>query len=286
MSKSDTIKKYALAQAGAPYVYGATGQPCTPLSRRQQQAQYPKYAEQIAKYCPVLSGKQETCNGCKHKGRLAFDCAQLTRRAAEAAGLSLPSGAKSQYTKGDWAEGGPIDQLKPGKIAMLYRVTADGDVPHTGIALGDGTEVDARSHARGVVHQQIGSYPWTHYKILKGQENADDNKPDPLPVTPVKTTEPLPTIPPKPAGSTRRTLRVIRGLPLQKGEDVMTVQRHLLSLGYSIGAKGADGFFGWDTHRAVLAFQMAAFPTSPADWDGVIGAKTWNALAGKGAVAS
>lgn len=71
-----------------------------------------------------------------------------------------------------------------------------------------------------------------------------------------------------------RTLRVIKGVPLMRGEDVREVQRQLLTRGYSVGPKGADGIYGWDTHRAVLAFQVAAFPANASDWDGVVGART------------
>ena len=58
------------------------------------------------------------------------------------------------------------------------------------------------------------------------------------------------------------------------------MQRRLLELGYSVGVKGADGIYGWDTQRAVLAFQMAAFPASRDDWDGVVGPRTLAKLAG------
>lgn len=75
-----------------------------------------------------------------------------------------------------------------------------------------------------------------------------------------------------------RILRVIRGMPLMRGEDVRTVQVRLVSKGYSVGPKGIDGIFGWDTQKAVRAFQLDAFPASPDDWDGVVGASTLAAL--------
>lgn len=81
-----------------------------------------------------------------------------------------------------------------------------------------------------------------------------------------------------PALPATRTLRVIKGLPLMRGDDVRVVQDALLARGYSVGPTGADGVYGWATQRAVLAYQMAAFPASAADWDGVVGPKTRQAL--------
>lgn len=81
----------------------------------------------------------------------------------------------------------------------------------------------------------------------------------------------------------KRNLRVIKGLPLLRGEDVRQVQERLISLGYSTGPKGADGIYGWDTRGALLAWQMTAFPGNPADWDGIVGPKTWlKLMEGKG----
>lgn len=64
-----------------------------------------------------------------------------------------------------------------------------------------------------------------------------------------------------------------------EGEEVKTLQRLLLALGYemksSSGKKyGADGDFGGATETAVIAFQRA----KGLDDDGVVGKKTWNAL--------
>lgn len=282
MNNKGMIKAYAQRHIGAPYVYGATGQRCTPDYRRARMAQYPSFAEAIQKNCPVLSGRQPTCSGCKHNGRLAFDCAQLTRRAAEAIGLSLPSGSKSQWTKGNWALKGPIADLPSNQEAFLFNVKPDGGVPHTGIALGDGTAVDARGHFYGVMHKPIGSYPWTHFAILRGQTGFEGV---PSPVEPAPPAPPADSaVPSNPATPTppnpKRLLRAIRGSKLQRGPDVLAVQRRLLELGYSVGVKGADGIYGWDTQRAVLAFQMAAFLASRDDWDGVVGPRTLAKLAG------
>ena len=59
-----------------------------------------------------------------------------------------------------------------------------------------------------------------------------------------------------------------------KGNEVKTLQRLLLALGYKMGNYGADGSFGAATEKAVKAFQKDKKLTT----DGVVGIKTWNAL--------
>lgn len=249
MSKNDMIREFVLAQVGRPYIYGATGTICAPKYRQARQVQYPAYAPTIARHCPVLSGRQSTCAGCKWDGMRAYDCAQLTRRAAEAAGLQLPSGAKSQFNGPGWVAGGPIELLPFAQVAFLYRKTADG-IPHTGIYTGDGWVVDARGHAQGVVRTLLHSYKWTDFRVLYGQEL--------VPGVPLLGGEP--EIKPTKKGEVmqlERDLMVVPGQRLMRGQDVLDVQAALLQQGFSVGDKGADGIYGKDTEAAVRDFQAA-----------------------------
>lgn len=59
-----------------------------------------------------------------------------------------------------------------------------------------------------------------------------------------------------------------------KGEQVKTVQRILIALGYDLGKYGADGDFGNATEKAVKAFQTAKKIGN----DGIVGENTWNKL--------
>lgn len=59
-----------------------------------------------------------------------------------------------------------------------------------------------------------------------------------------------------------------------KGNQVKTLQRLLISLGYSCGLAGIDGDFGNGTLNAVKAYQRAKGLTV----DGIVGAATWNKL--------
>ena len=59
-----------------------------------------------------------------------------------------------------------------------------------------------------------------------------------------------------------------------KGKEVKTLQRLLISLGYSCGLSGVDGDFGNGTLNAIKAFQKAKKLTV----DGIVGADSWNAI--------
>lgn len=59
-----------------------------------------------------------------------------------------------------------------------------------------------------------------------------------------------------------------------KGEQVKTIQRLLLALGYSLAPYGVDGDFGSVTDKAVRAFQKA----EGLSVDGIVGKNSWTAL--------
>lgn len=145
---------FALAHVGDGYIWGATGWKCTETRREQQAKQYPEYRKNIMDI------------GAKWDGNMCWDCATFVRACAKAGGVVLPSGATSQWKKGEWGEKGTIDQLPAGKVTMLYREKG-GKMQHTGLYLGDGTVADARGTKYGVLHGEIGKYAWTHYAIPK-----------------------------------------------------------------------------------------------------------------------
>ena len=152
---------FARSKIGQGYIYGARGQTCSAAFRRQQAQQYPDQAQNIL------------VTGAKWDGRPVWDCAQLTRFAAKAAGVELPSGATSQWRKGPWKRKGTIDTLPEGEVVYLYRQKGT-IMQHTGLALGDGTCVHARGTAYGVVHQPVRDYPWTHWASPWEAESAPE----------------------------------------------------------------------------------------------------------------
>lgn len=241
---SALLAAYAADQVGGPYIYGATAQRCTIGYRTARAEQYPEYADKIEGCCPALSGEGVGCSGCKWDGRIAHDCAQLVRYAAKAAGLSLPSGATSQWEDGDWAASGLIRDLPQDYICIVYR-KRDGRMVHTGVYMGDGTTVEARGHADGVVRGEVGDYPWTHWAILRGMACPD--------------------------GAGLLQARPVLRKGSKDKEAVKELQRLLRAQGYSLEI---DGIFGTMTRQAVMSYQG----THGLARDGVVGEMTWAAL--------
>lgn len=146
------VRAWCLARVSEGYIYGAKGQVCSAAFRAGQAAQYPEQADRILGI------------GAKWDGRPVWDCAQLTRYAALQAGVSLRSGATSQWQHTPWRQQGQTDTLPQGTVCFLYR-QAQGRMQHTGICLGDGSVVHAKGTASGVVHEPLQSHAWTHWAV-------------------------------------------------------------------------------------------------------------------------
>lgn len=159
------VAEKALSLVGQGYIYGAKGQTCSPVFRQQQAAQYPDQADNILG------------TGAKWDGKPVWDCAQLTRACAKEGGVSLVSGATSQWNKTDWNEYGSIGTIPEGETVFLYRQQNENGtvMQHTGVALGDGTCVHARGTAYGVVRQQLDEYPWTHWARPDWPEEKEED---------------------------------------------------------------------------------------------------------------
>ncbi len=228
MTKSDTIREWAISKVGCPYIFAANGQKCTPTYRENQMRNKPTYAANIKKYCPFLSGKQAACDGCKYQDKPAYDCSGLTKEAAKLVGIALPHGASSQW-KGDyWDAKGPIAQMPTDKVCFVYNEMESADpMGHVGIYLGDGTVIDARGHAYGVKHSSLTSYAWDHYGILKGLNEGGETVSEP----------------------SYLTIHC-------KGFAVEKLQTLLNNAGYNCGA--VDGIFGPKTEAAVKQLQAAS----------------------------
>ena len=153
MTAAEKVKNKALSLVGQGYIYGAKGQVCTPGFRQGQAAQYPEQAATILE------------TGGKWDGWPVWDCAQLTRAAAAAGGVTLVSGATSQWKKTAWQRFGAIDTLPRNETAFVFRAQAgsEGKMAHTGVALGDGMCVHAAGTQRGVVHEPVEAGEWTHW---------------------------------------------------------------------------------------------------------------------------
>lgn len=170
MSYVQKAKDKALSLVGQGYIYGAKGQTCSPAFRRQQANQYPEYQDMIMN------------TGAKWDGKPVWDCAQFTRAVAKAGGVTLVSGATSQWNKTDWDKQGTIDTLPEGEFVFLYRRQNGSStvMQHTGVAVGDGTCIHARGTAYGVVVQNIGQYAWTHWARPKWPDDQSESEQEEL----------------------------------------------------------------------------------------------------------
>lgn len=244
MEKWEIAKDWCLSRVGNPYIYGATGKACTPSYREARAKQYPSYEAKIRKNCPRLSGKSTSCKTCKwvdsetNIGKLAYDCAQLTRFCMQSVGITLVSGANSQWHKTDWLEAGGIDTIPRDKVCLVYREDSDGKKHHTGVYLGDGTIVHAKGHDYGVVRELLGNPKFTHWGIPKGLYDSVD----------------------------RKTIR--RG---DQGALVSELQTLLNKYGYGLTV---DGKFGQKTENALKLYQSSVGLKS----DGICGDDTWRSF--------
>lgn len=251
MTKSEKMWDFVLSQIGAPYVFGARGQLCTPEYRRGISASTKAAHPTIVSKCQVLTGKKATCDGCPYKGKRCYDCRGLTYCAAKEAGLRLAgAGCTSQWNDaGNWAEQGTIDRMPRDKVCVVMRQSGK-TMEHTGLYIADGNIVEASVNVR---KRSLSAGKWTHYGILKGQFDEGET---PMPI-PDETTSGLPTL-------RKRS----------KGPYVTSMQNLLVTKGFALPRFGADGDFGNETLQAVKAFQAAMGLTV----DGICGPVTWAEL--------
>ena len=173
MNKVQKAAEFAKALVGCPYIFGAYGKKCTVEYRKSVIETREEYAVKITNNCPVLSGKQRTCSGCKYEGKQSFDCRGLTWYVCDKAGLKISKvGATTQWNTDSWQEKGTINKAPLDKEFVVFRQDDQGIMQHTGFRLADGTVIDARGHSQGVISANENTYEWTHYAIPYGADDA------------------------------------------------------------------------------------------------------------------
>jgi hypothetical protein len=213
----------------------------------------PKYAAKIKAYCPALSGKQATCDGCKYKDKPSYDCSGLTMVAAKQVGVRLPHGASSQWNGNYWEAKGPIATMPKDKDCFVFeRAASASPMGHVGIKVSETEAVEARGHAYGVVKTRIKDRPWTDWAILKGLYEGEIIVPEQN-----ETAASMPTLK---KGS--------------KGEYVKCMQNLLIAKGFTLPVFGVDGDFGKETLQTLKDFQTVSGITI----DGICGPSTWAEL--------
>lgn len=252
---------------GWPYIFGAKGQECTIAYRRQVSGRgtEAKY-QNVKKACQAIRDNNPTgsCAGCKWfpngKRVLSYDCRGFTYWILlQVFGWKLQGGGcTTQWNNAaNWMQKGLVkDGIPQGVIVCLFYPNKDKPnvMEHTGLYYnGETCECSA-----GVQYSKTLNKKWTHWGI---PACVDIVPPEPTPIPPEPEKKP--------------TIR--RG---DRGPYVKLCQEDLITLGYSVGASGADGIFGKNTEAGVKAFQKEHDDTDgrALKVDGVVGQKTWGAL--------
>ena len=250
----------ALACVGWAYVFGARGQYCDPVNRRNAYASHGTEHPTIKSACRNFNGSDKTvgaCASCKWYpgGRTRYyDCRGFTFWILKQVyGWELNgAGATSQWNNSaNWTDKGPISTMPANMLVCLF-VKKGSKMEHTGFGLNNET-IECSS---GVQHFTTRNKKWTHWAVPKCVSGS---------VTPTPAPDPEP--------SGKPTLK--KG---SSGEYVTLLQTMLINKGYSCGSCGADGKFGNDTQYAVKKFQM----DNGLQVDGVVGKSTWDALESTG----
>lgn len=177
MNKIQKAAELAKTLVGCPYIFGAVGQECTVKYRKSVIDNRSDYAIKITNNCPVLSGKQKTCSGCKYEGKQSFDCRGLTWYVCDKAGIKISKvGATTQWNTNSWQEKGTINKAPLDKESIVFRQDDQGVMQHTGFRIADGTVIDARGHNQGVISANENTYGWTHYAIPYGAYESYDEE--------------------------------------------------------------------------------------------------------------
>lgn len=246
---ADMCVKLAEACMGWAYVFGARGDYCEPVNRRNR---YRDDHPTIKTKCKNFNGKDSSgCSGCTWYpgGRTrTYDCRGFTYWVIKkVTGVEIMgAGATSQWNNNDnWSEKGEISNM-PNVVCCVFKRVGN-TMEHTGLHVGNGKII----HCSGTVKTgKTTDKGWTHYAIpacLSGQPTISGS-------VPVKSTN------------------LQKG---SKGDAVVDLQKTLMKLGYSLPKYGADGDFGTETKNAVIQFQKDHDLTA----DGIVGANTKAALA-------
>lgn len=266
LSRPEIIQRLAPMCLGWAYVWASVGEMCTPTWRQNRMGVADEhYAKEIRDNCPVLSGTQPNCDGCKWANTRVFDCQGFCRWLLEQVCIYLyGGGATTQWeTKSNWVAQGEIATMPRGLLCCVFK-RKEKKMSHEGMHMGKAshfgggvTEGDGEGliiHCSTTVKEDHlpGKPAWTHWAIPAGLYTTQELRKAGLTVDESKN------IP---------TLR--RG---SQGDEVAELQALLnAKQGYDLEI---DGNFGKATEVAVRDFQAKHGLTA----DGIVGPKTWAAL--------
>ena len=151
-SKANKIIQYAIDRVGCGYIWGGSGQILTEEKLKFFKNKFPSF---------IKENKSK-----KWIGKQVFDCSGLVKCAFEQVNIYIYHSAKSAWENTQWEIKGKIENLPIDKVCILYKEGSKGMI-HTGIYLGNGEVINAKSDYHGVVKEKLGTL-WTHFGIPLG----------------------------------------------------------------------------------------------------------------------
>ena len=151
-NKSSKIFEYAISKIGCGYIWGGSGQILTENNLKLLKNKYPSF---------INENKSK-----KWIGHQVFDCSGLVKSAFDEISIHIYHGAAIAWENTKWKLKGKIENLPLDKVCILYKKGSKGMI-HTGIYLGNGEVVNAKSDYHGVVKEKLGTL-WTHFGIPEG----------------------------------------------------------------------------------------------------------------------
>lgn len=261
MFTASQLVAFVISMIGMPYWYGTCVYICTQSLLNSKSKQYgpPKYSHYVdsrmARYKKDIANKR-VCMDCvgmikgffwTNGGQGVLDYikggAKFTNKYASNGCPDKSANGMLEWCKKKGCKHGKIDTLPDVPGILLF---TSG---HVGVYIGGGYAVEARGFSYGVVKTKVKSRSWKEWaylpeSLLKYDVGPDQTVTEPTPVTTPTTTYTL--------GS--RILKLKS--PYMEGSDVKEMQEALNALGYNCGT--ADGIFGKNTEKGVMAFQTAA----------------------------
>lgn len=225
------------AKLNRPYWYGTYYLDCTKELLEKKTAQYPThYGEgRMARYLADIE-RGQICGDCVNGAIKGAVWSELGTRKPVYKSHGCPDvNADGMFERcRAWGmEWGGMDSM-PDEVGIAVRMSG-----HVGVYVGNGEVAEWRGFAYGCVITPLRARKWLHWYRLPWTEYL-----------PVDSTE-------KPPSS----IETLLGTRLLKigctGEDVRTLQKELMTLGYPLKKYGADGRYGRETAAAVRMMQRA-----------------------------
>lgn len=244
-----------------PYWYGTYYLDCTKELLEKKKAQYPShYGEgRMARYLADIE-KGQICGDCVNGAIKGAVWSELGTRKPIYKSHGCPdvnADGMFERCKAWGMEWGGMESM-PDEAGIAVRMAG-----HVGVYVGNGEVAEWRGFAYGCVITKLAARKWLHWYRLPWTEY--------VPVSENEREEAA-------GGLLLGTRLLKKGC---RGEDVRTLQRELMNLGYPLEAHGADGEYGSETASAVRMLQRAGRIRQ----DGIYGEQThallMNALSGR-----